>query len=179
MLDRDKLQKTLRNLESVDVIDLASLMDMHVDDLLLGIQNEILPEYTTLFKKNAFKIPFFNSEKAKEFFTSQIVDLGFLCQHVIKDFRELEEGKYRILEPVDAKEVDLDEIDIVLVPGIAFDKKGHRIGYGKGYYDSFLRKVNALKIGLCMDFQIVDKIPSNEWDVGMDIVVSEKQVIKV
>jgi len=97
MLDRDKLQKTLRNLESVDIIDLASLMNMHVDDLLTGIQNEILPEYTTLFKKNAFKIPFFNSERAKEFFSSQIVDLGFLCQHVIKDFRESLKHKHDTL----------------------------------------------------------------------------------
>ena len=96
-LDRDKLQKTLRNLESVDIIDLASLMDMHVDDLLIGINNEIIPEYTILFKKNAFKIPFFNSEKAKEFFSSQIVDLGFLCQHVIKDFRETLKHKHDTL----------------------------------------------------------------------------------
>ena len=88
MLDRDKLQKTLQGLESVDLIDLASLMGMHVDDLLMAIRDEILPEYSKLFKKNAFKIPFFNKEKAKEFFTSQIVDLGYLCQHVIKDIRE-------------------------------------------------------------------------------------------
>ena len=94
MLDRDRLQKTLQNLESVDIIDLASMMGMHVDELLIGIQSEIILEYTTLFKKNAFKIPFFNSEKVKEFFTSQIVDLGFLCQYVIKDFRETLKHKH-------------------------------------------------------------------------------------
>ena len=88
MLDRDKLQKTLQNLESVDIIDLASMMNIGVDDLIIAIRDEILPEYSALFKKNAFKIPFFNSEKAKDFFTSQLVDLGFLCQHVIKDFSE-------------------------------------------------------------------------------------------
>ena len=88
MLDRDKLQKTLQNLESVDIIDLASMMNIGVDDLIIAIRDEILPEYSALFKKNAFKIPFFNSEKAKEFFSSQLVDLGFLCQHVIKDFSE-------------------------------------------------------------------------------------------
>jgi len=93
-LDRDKLQSTLRNLESVDLIDLAKLMGMGVDDLLIGIRDEILPEYSSLFKKNAFKIPFFNKEKSKEFFTSQIVDLGFLCQHVIKDIRETLKDKH-------------------------------------------------------------------------------------
>lgn len=88
MLDRDKLQSVLRNLESVDVIDLASTMDMQVDELLTGIQNEILPEFTDMYKKNAYKIPFFNSEKSKEFFRNQIIDLGFLCQHIIEDIKE-------------------------------------------------------------------------------------------
>lgn len=88
MLDRNKLQRTLQNLESIGIIDLAKLMGMGVDDLIIAVRDDILPEYSSLFKKNAFKIPFFNKEKAKEFFTSQIVDLGFLCQEVIKDFKE-------------------------------------------------------------------------------------------
>ena len=88
MLDRDKLQKILRNHESIDIIDLAKLMNMHVDDLLTGIQDEILFEYKAMYKKNAYKIPFFNAEKSKEFFSSQLLDIGMLCQHVIKDIRE-------------------------------------------------------------------------------------------
>ena len=97
MLDMDKLQKTLRNLDSVDVIDLAGLMDMNVDDLLRGIQDEIMMEYSKLFSKNKWKIPFFNSEKAQEFFSSQLVDLGYLCQHVVKDFRETLKKKHDTL----------------------------------------------------------------------------------
>ena len=97
MLDRDKLQKILRNLESVDVIDLARMMDMGTDNLIIGIRDEIMEEYRILFKKNAFKIPFFKPEKAKEFFSSQIVDLGFLCQHVIKDFSEPLKRKHSTL----------------------------------------------------------------------------------
>ena len=97
MLNRDKLQKTLRNLESVDIIDLAKLMDMGVDDLIISIRDEIMEEYRILFKKNAFKTPFFKPEKAKEFFSSQLVDLGFLCQHVIKDFSEPLKRKHSTL----------------------------------------------------------------------------------
>ena len=97
MLDRDKLQKTLRNLESIDIIDLAKLMDMGVDDLIIDIRDEIMEEYRILFKKNAFKIPFFKEEKAKEFFSSQLVDLGFLCQHIIKDFSEPLKKKHSTL----------------------------------------------------------------------------------
>ena len=94
MLNRDKLQETLRNLESIDLIDCAKLMDMSVDDLLIVIRDEILPEYTAIYKKNAYKIPFYNREKTKAFFTSQIIDLGMLCQHVIKDIRETMKDKH-------------------------------------------------------------------------------------
>jgi len=97
MLDKDKLQKTLRNLESVDLIDCAKLMDMGTDDLLIEIRDNIIPEYSALFKKNAFKIPFFKPEKAEEFFSSQIIDLGFLCQHVIKDIKESLKKKHDTL----------------------------------------------------------------------------------
>jgi len=93
-LDRDKLQKTLRNLDSVDLFDLASLMHMSVDDLLIGINNEILPEYSALFKKNAWKIPLLSKKKAKIFFSSQIVDLGFLCTNTIKDFKDKYKDKF-------------------------------------------------------------------------------------
>ena len=94
MLNRDKLQETLRNLENVDINDLARMMNMGVDDLLLGIRDEILPEYQSIYKKNAYKIPFYNREKTKAFFTSQIIDLGMLCQHVIKDIRETMKDKH-------------------------------------------------------------------------------------
>ena len=80
---------------------------------------------------------------------------------VIIDFDNLIEGKFGILEPIEAMQIACKNIDLVLVPGIAFDKEGHRIGYGFGYYDKFLRKVpKAIKIGLCFDFQVVDNIPS-------------------
>lgn len=94
MLDRDKLQKILRNHESIDVIDLSGLMDMHVDDLLVDIRDGIMMEYSKLFKKNTFKIPFFKTDRTREFFSSQLVDLGFLCQHVVKDFKEQLKDKH-------------------------------------------------------------------------------------
>ena len=58
-------------------------------------------------------------------------------------------------------------IDLVLVPGIVFDKEGHRIGYGFGYYDKFLKKVpKAIKLGLTFDFQVIDKIPREMHDLA-------------
>ena len=98
---------------------------------------------------------------------------------VIIDFDNLMAGQFGILEPIEAMKIAYKNIDLVLVPGIVFDKEGHRIGYGFGYYDKFLRKVpKALKIGLCFDFQLVDKVPREEHDVPVDLIVTENGVVE-
>jgi 5-formyltetrahydrofolate cyclo-ligase len=63
------------------------------------------------------------------------------------------------------------------VPGIAFDRKMNRLGRGKGYYDRFLSKISAPKIGICFDFQLLDKIPAESTDIKMDYIVSENELI--
>ena len=102
---------------------------------------------------------------------------------VLNNFNDLEPKTFGILEPKEdkIKKFDAKKVDLVLVPGIAFDKNGHRIGYGYGYYDRFLEKLNknTTKIGLCYDFQLIDKIPKEKHDIPMDIVVTEKRIIKV
>lgn len=87
---------------------------------------------------------------------------------------DLEEGSYHIMEPVGERFTDDDRIDAVLVPGMAFDAAGHRLGRGKGYYDRLLAAScrTALKIGVCFPFQRVAEVPSEEHDVVMDEVVS-------
>ena len=99
---------------------------------------------------------------------------------IIIDFDNLvSSGKFGILEPIEPMKIAYKNIDLVIVPGIAFDSDGHRIGYGFGYYDKFLKKVpKAVKIGLCFDFQIVEKIPREEHDVAVDFIVTEKRVIE-
>ena len=97
---------------------------------------------------------------------------------LINDFDNLiESKKFGILEPLDLVKVNYKNIGIVVVPGIVFDKRGHRIGSGLGYYDKFLKKVKSIKIGLAYDFQIVEKIPNEEHDIAMDIIVTEKKII--
>ncbi len=63
-------------------------------------------------------------------------------------------------------------IDLVVVPGLAFDRRGHRIGWGGGYYDRFLAQVQTIKIGLCYDELVLDCIPGEPHDVLMDMVVA-------
>ncbi|MBI2558431.1 5-formyltetrahydrofolate cyclo-ligase [Candidatus Woesearchaeota archaeon] len=98
---------------------------------------------------------------------------------IIIDFDSLIPSKFGILEPIELMKVAYKNIDLVLVPGIAFDKECHRIGYGFGYYDKFLKKVpKAVKIGLAFDFQVVDKVPREEHDVPVDLIVTEKRVVE-
>ena len=93
---------------------------------------------------------------------------------MIKDFKELDtKNKYKISEPSNINKIDPKEIDLVIVPGVAFDRLGHRIGYGKGYYDSFLSNLNAKKLALAFELQIVDEIPKEWHDIAVDEVISE------
>ena len=87
---------------------------------------------------------------------------------------DLQEGAYHILEPVGEPFTDLSAIDLILVPGLAFDAAGHRLGRGRGYYDRFLHSKNrpyCVKIGVCFDFQKVDEVPVDAHDIAMDKVV--------
>lgn len=90
----------------------------------------------------------------------------------------LEEGTFGILQPKSASVVDSSAVDVVLIPGIAFDEMGIRLGYGKGVFDKLLANSRAYKIGLAYDFQIVDKLPREKHDLIMDLVVTEKRVIE-
>ena len=95
---------------------------------------------------------------------------------------ELKEGVYGVQEPVArirGEEVP-EDLDVIVVPGACFTPEGYRIGYGGGYYDSFLSKHanGALKVGFCYDRFIVDSIPVEDHDVPVDLIITEKEVIR-
>ena len=69
------------------------------------------------------------------------------------------------------KEISTDKIDLIIVPGVTFDKDGNRLGHGKGYYDRILEKLKVPKIGLAFEFQIVDKVPSESHDEKLDYII--------
>ena len=92
----------------------------------------------------------------------------------IESISELQKGAYGILEPSIIRHVDPSEIEVVVIPGIAFDMHRNRLGFGKGYYDKFLENTEAKKIALCYDFQIVDDLPVDDHDIPMDLILTEK-----
>jgi 5-formyltetrahydrofolate cyclo-ligase len=93
---------------------------------------------------------------------------------ILKEKARLKKGFYGISEPTDKKSVSLKAIDLVLVPGVAFDKKGNRLGRGKGYYDRFLKRIpeNRPSIGLAFDFQILPFVPTTNLDVSVKKIIS-------
>jgi len=94
---------------------------------------------------------------------------------------DLQMGPMGILEPRPDRLHPLDPkvIDVHVVPGIVFDEMGFRIGYGKGYYDRFLllRSPHSLVVGAAFDIQICERVPQELWDIPMDFLVTESQLI--
>lgn len=86
--------------------------------------------------------------------------------------------QFGILEPVGKEFNDLEKIDLMIIPGVAFDEEKNRLGRGRGFYDRLLKTVNATKIGVCFDFQIVEQVPTEDFDVKMDVVISTTNIYK-
>lgn len=86
-------------------------------------------------------------------------------------------GAFSVNEPSDMDVADTGEVDVILVPGIAFDRSGSRIGFGKGCYDRLLTNTYSVKVGFCYEFQLCDKIPSEEHDIKMTYIITENGII--
>lgn len=98
----------------------------------------------------------------------------------IESLEELSPGAFNVLEPSKNIPYDTSKLQAIVIPGIAFNTKLHRIGHGKGHFDRFLKSLpdNVLKIGLAYEFQIIDEDFKDEWDEKMDIIVTEKRRIE-
>lgn len=103
----------------------------------------------------------------------------------INSLKNMKKDRYGILEPEEGRPcIDPNELDLIVVPGVAFDNNGGRMGYGAGYYDRYFKKISTekrnhvKKIALAYDFQIVDNVPMNNQDVNIDYIITEENVIK-
>ncbi len=91
-------------------------------------------------------------------------------------------GKYKIQEPLDSQLQNIEELDLVIVPAICVDNNGNRIGYGKGYYDRFLKKLDRKRtkslVVLPDDF-VVEEIDADLFDEYVDFILTEKRIIEI
>jgi 5-formyltetrahydrofolate cyclo-ligase len=124
---------------------------------------------------------------ADEVFTHKIINQLALTKNVLlpvviddknmklrcyENEADLKIGTYGIMEPIGKLFEDYQDIDVAIIPGMSFDTQRHRLGRGKGYYDRFLKQLpDIYKIGLCYEFQLLPKIPFNEYDVIMDEII--------
>lgn len=99
----------------------------------------------------------------------------------IKDFdKDLKKGTFGIMEPFCSSRECAGDIDMIIIPGVAYDINKNRLGYGGGYYDRFLSglKSSSLKLGLSYDELVYESLPVEEHDIKVDIIITEKRIIK-
>lgn len=93
----------------------------------------------------------------------------------LKDFSQLKPGYYGIPEPEEGETVDWEDA-LMIMPGVAFDKENHRVGYGGGFYDRYLEKHPSLeRVAVAFDFQILPEVPTEPTDIFPQIIVTEKE----
>ncbi|MEI6518617.1 MAG: 5-formyltetrahydrofolate cyclo-ligase [bacterium] len=97
----------------------------------------------------------------------------------INNLDTLVAGGYGILEPpTENRVIDLKKIDLIIVPGVAFSRNGARLGYGGGYYDGLLAQTESLKIAVAYSGQVYNEIPTDEYDIMMDYLITEHEILK-
>lgn len=117
-----------------------------------------------LYDKKTGVLPFTDTN------TNEIIPIKF------DETTTFKKGAFGILEPAKKTEIMKKAIKVAIIPGVAFDKTGQRVGFGKGYYDRFLKDTNIIKVGFCYDFQIADKIIAEPFDIKMDYLITESEM---
>ena len=112
----------------------------------------------------------------KVFLLPVVTKSGLILKKYSSD-NELQISDFGIGEPVGAEFTDYNMIDLIVVPGVAFDRSLNRLGYGKAYYDRLLQKTDTERVAVCFDFQIFSEIPHTQADVKMNSVVCQSEII--
>lgn len=129
-----------------------------------AFQNEVcVNELKTLVKQYA--LPIAKKNEPLQFYT---------CNENTK----FSISSYGIQEPIDGILCDPTRFDVMVIPLVGFDEYCNRLGYGKGYYDAYLKHTNALKIGVAFECQKVDSIPIGPHDVALDMIITETNIYK-
>lgn len=108
-------------------------------------------------------------------------DTLVLFHSELNSFEDLKSGAFGILEPSPERLLKMNPeiFDLVIVPGVAFDQQGGRLGHGKGYYDRFLELSRAFRLGLAFDCQLLETVPTELHDVPMHAILTESGIVEV
>ncbi len=100
--------------------------------------------------------------------------------YYISSLDETKQNKYGILEPEENEDrlASPSEADLIIIPGLKFDKRGYRLGWGGGFYDRYLKNCSCPKIGICYEDEITELLPVDNYDVKVDMLVTDKTIYK-
>jgi len=145
------------------------------------INAEVIHVYVSIDKKNevdTFQTINHSLRKGKKVVVPKIANDGLLEHFEINTTADLKRNNWGILEPEGGREVNTQELDIIIVPMVAGDRGRNRLGYGKGFYDRFLSTTDAFKVGLLFDIQIYpDLLPVESFDVQLDLLLTQTELI--
>lgn len=112
----------------------------------------------------------------RSFFAPVVISDHDMEFYELTSLATVERGKFNLLEPIKETMILPEALEVIIVPLLAFDEKLHRLGQGKGYFDRYLKRSKALKIGVAFEIQKVVEIPCESFDIAMDFIVSEAKV---
>ena len=182
-LEKNKIRKEIlekrNNLSTEEVEKKSDLIIQNLEKFIknaenimifMDMKNEVrITKLMKLYPEKSFFIPKITDSKNREMKINRYNE------------NELVLHKFGYYESSSSDFYNENILNIVIVPAVVFDLEKNRIGFGGGYYDTFLKKIReenkkVLFIGICYDFQIIEKVPSEEHDVVLDFVVSESRI---
>ena len=162
------IRKNISNKEELSKIIINKLinLDIYKKSKVVALYNSLKDEVDTNYLIN-------ESMKEKTILLPRIIDNKMIFIKVNKHTKFLQ-STFKVQEPIG--EEYQGNIDLIIVPGVAFDNKLNRMGYGMGYYDKYLSNKDIYKIGICFDSQFVNLVPTNELDIKMDMVITNNKI---
>ena len=167
--EEDAIQRSksvLRHLENLTEYRNAGLVHTYVSSKPNEVDTIMLIA-RSFARGKRIAVPVIRDKKERKLGTSELMNIG-----------DLTEGPFNTKEPKVFAELPLEEVDLFIVPVIAVDRSGNRIGWGFGYYDDFLQAQKKPIVALAYKFQIVDTIEPSDTDVKVDYIVTEDEIIE-
>jgi len=152
----------------------------NLETLAVFCKADIIAFYVSLLSEVDTRIIIQKYLKSKIIAVPKIEEKPHLGFYHLRAWSDLRFGKMGILEPeAKLEKIDLSAIQLIIVPGIAFDRKGYRLGFGEGYTDFLLAQIHSPKIGLAYEWQVVPTLPRGPLDQAVDIIITDKTILTV
>lgn len=178
-MDKKELRKKIKNLRSIlDEVQkenaAAEVFEKLEQTAAFMLADRILM-YHSLPDELSTRVFLKKWGKIKQFFLPRVN--GVNLEILPYDETRLELGSFLIEEPTGDDVVNPEDIEMIVVPAVAFDRNCGRLGRGKGFYDRLLSNTNATKVGVGYDFQLVDDLPTEPHDIPMDMVITQTRIV--